>query len=162
MSRLNVHPVSTVTMWRCLVSSAIMIFAAHSAQAQVTLQSIVENVRQNERLYENIEVTMTTLYEIGDRPVSDKNEIVRRETQTRFVSQGDWFRMERGGRGQTVNSTSSRDRICAYDGEKSRILQQQAVGNISSERMGDEDFVRPHVLILRDFRIAVPLSVYLS
>ena len=28
--------------------------------------------------------------------------------------------------------------------------------------MGDEDSVQPHVLILRDFRIAVPLSVYLS
>jgi hypothetical protein len=54
------------------------------------------------------------------------------------------------------------DRIRAFDGQTTRVLEQKAVGNISRERLEDENFIRPHLLLLRSARVAVPFSVYLS
>jgi hypothetical protein len=135
---------------------------APSAHGQTTLADILANVRRNEKAYENIEVVMDSTYDIGDRKPPSKDEVIRSKVRTRFVSQGERFRLERDGSNQDSERTVSLDRIRAFDGQTTRVLEQKAVGNIARERLQDENFVRPHLLLLRHAHVAVPFSVYLS
>lgn len=130
--------------------------------AEFTLTDVIDNVRRNERLYQDIEVVMDTTYDIGDREPVNEQTVVREQLRTRFVSQENWFRLEREGGGQDSLRTASRDRIRSFDGEQTRVLEQNAVGNISEERLEDQDFIRPHLLLFRHLHITVPFSVYLS
>jgi hypothetical protein len=129
---------------------------------QRALADVIANVRTNEKLYQDIEVLMRSTYDIGDRPPTEEREVVRQQVRTRFVSQGEWFRLEREGGGQDTRKRASMDRIRAFDGRTTRALEQKAVGNISAERLEDENFIRPHLLLSRYARLAVPFSVYLS
>jgi hypothetical protein len=91
------------------------------------------------------------------------DEVIREHSRIRFVSQGDWFRLEKKGAAEHTQRTVSRDRIRTFDGEKTRVLDQEAaVGSISSTREEDYEFVRPHLLLIRYARLAVPFSAYLS
>lgn len=135
---------------------------APSACGQTTLADILANIRRNEKSYANIEVVMDSTYDIGDRPPSDKDEVIRQKVRTRFVAQREWFRLEREGGSQDSGRTASMDLIRAFDGEITRVLYQKAVGNISPERLEDSEFIRPHTLLLRHSHVAVPFSVYLS
>ena len=148
----------------CVLTLTALIWpgAQSAARSELTLAEVVENVRRNEQLYENVEVVMTTTYDIGDRSPASAKEVMRQQWRTRFVSQGEWFRLEREGGSQTSKRTASNDRIRAFDGQTTRALEQKAVGNISPERLEDENFIRPHLLLLRTSHIAVPLAVYLS
>ncbi len=125
------------------------------------LVELTENIRRAEKLYSDIEVRVHTAYDIGTRKPSSENEVITKQYDTRFISQGDYFRLERVG-----NSTSSRtitvDRIRAFDGETTRVLEQGAVGNITTGRIEDEGFIKPHLLVIRHTDLAVPFSVYLA
>jgi hypothetical protein len=129
---------------------------------QSALTDIIAKVRQNEQLYQDIDVVMRTTYDIGARPPTEEDEVIRQELQTRFVAQGEWFRLEREGGSQDSKNTVSMDRLRAFDGKTTRVLEQKAVGNLSPERLEDENFIRPHLLLLRYTHLAVPLSVYLA
>jgi RNA polymerase sigma factor (sigma-70 family) len=133
------------------------------AQAgQLALADLIAKVRQNEKLYQDIDVVMRTTYDIGTRPPTEEREVIKQQMKTRFVAQGEWFRLERDGGSQDAKATVSMDRIRAFDGKITRVLEQNAVGNLSAERLEDENFIRPHLLLLRYTRLAVPLSVYLA
>jgi hypothetical protein len=153
------------TLWWSIAAllglPAVLSFAA-PAHGQPTLADIIASVRQHEKSYQNIEVVMDSTYDIGDREPINKDEVVRQKVRTRFVSQGEWFRLEREGGSQDSGRTASMDLIRAFDGQTTRVLYQKAVGNISRERLEDSDFIRPHVLLIRDTHLAVPFSVYLS
>ena len=131
------------------------------AHGQPTLADIIANVQRNEKPYENIEVVMDSTYDIGDR-TPPKDEVIRSKARTRFVSQGEWFRLEREGSTQDSERTRSLDLIRAFDGQSTRVLNRKAVGNIARERLEDENFVRPHMLLLQHTYYVVPFSVYLS
>lgn len=132
------------------------------AYGQLALADIIKKVAKNEKLYEDIEVVMHSTYDIGNRPPAMPGEVIRNQLRTRFVSQGDWFRLEREGENQDSQRKVSMDRIRTFDGTTTRVFEQKAVGNISPERVEDENLIRPHLLLLRHARIAVPFSVYLS
>lgn len=158
MSRL-----STLTL-------AILVVISTPARGELRLSDIIKKVRENEKLYQNIEVVMEETYDIGDRkpmnPASigggTAHQVIRTQSKLRYVSQGKWFRLEREGTKQNTQKTSSLDRIRAYDGETTRVLDRNAIGNISKERLEDPAFVRPHTLAIRYVDLPVPFSVYLS
>jgi hypothetical protein len=151
-------------LWLIAASLALPVLLGSplSARGQPTLADIITNVRQNEKLYDDIEVVMSSTYDIGDRKTTEEKEVIKQRTRTRFVSQGEWFRLEREGGSQDSKTTTSMDRIRAFDGQTTRVHEQKAVGNISPQRLEDENFIRPHLLLIRYAHVAVPLSVYLS
>ena len=132
---------------------------SESASAEVTLTDVIKKVRENEKIYQNIELVMETKYDIGDRPPWSDDLVFEQETRTRFISQGDWFRLERKGQSLTLKRASPLDHTQSFDGKTTRVLYPNGVGTISPERVEDGNFIRPHSLIAR---LELPFSVYLS
>jgi len=145
-----------------LVGMLTMLGYVPYAQGQPTLADIIANVRLREKPLENLEVVINSTYDIGDREPSSKDEVIRSKALIRFVSQGEWFRVEREGSKQVSERTVSLDLIRAFDGQTTRVLSQKVVGNIARDRLEDENFVRPHMFLLRHAYSAVPFSVYLT
>ena len=158
------------------------------AQANKYFDTIVTNVRENEALYANIDVDLQSEYFVAnadklhaitrsprastasdsdDSPaatpdVGDIALVASRSKQIKYVNQQNLFRLDVTGHSSGPAGDVSQDRIRAFDGETTRLFDQQAVGNIIRGRQEDENFVRPHMLLLRMMNYLVPLSVYLS
>lgn len=135
----------------------------------VSLDNIVDNVRQNEDLYKNIEVTMMEHYVVGDQVIPGTGNDYRIPTKIdktlRFIRQDGKYRLEKHGiheysNGQT--NTTIENRIVAYDGEKTRLLEQAAVGNIVVGPVDDPYFVKPHMFLLQQDRWIATLSTWLK
>ena len=132
------------------------------------LSALRENVRVNEELYADVEVSSETRYELGAdvevaRPVdSTFNEHVKRAYTTQFVTQGSLYRLQIEGESRDVDGKSMTcDRVKAYDGVVTRQFEQNAFGNIIQGRSTDEHFIRPHTLLLKQqfpFRLSTLLG----
>lgn len=90
------------TLRRFLISLAAftcVVMAGTPLRAQLTMEDIIENVRRNEALYDNIDVTLITDYGIGDQKPMDfgngMSQLVSLDTRIRFVSQDGLFRFDR-------------------------------------------------------------------
>lgn len=161
--KINTRATSANVACICLLSIWVIVTTAVAADHDVS--EVIENIRVNEQLYQDIEVVLQTSYDIGERtPLGGDigNEVSRSEARTRYVAQGEWFRLERAGESQTLKGAASRNLILSYDGDKTRLLHQDGVGNITEARLVDRDFVKPHLLIIRDSGFTFPFSVYLS
>ncbi len=152
-----------------VVASAVLLATCVPLRGEVKLADVVENVRKNEQLYGDIEIVMQESYDIGTRTPAngqlggnESNEVFRKNSRTRYVSQGKWFRVERDGASQITGKTLSLDHIRAFDGETTRVFDQSAIGNISKARLEDAKSIRPHMLPSRYMDLPVPLSVFLS
>lgn len=149
------------------IAVALIVFIeSDRVQGEVTINDIIENVRRNEMLYDNLEVTMEREYTTGDRPAPklDRGSIpARTSTSTHYVKQGGMFRLDMVGTSITGNGDRSEDRIRAFDGEITRVYAQSAIGNIVTGRRDDPDRIEPHMLLLRTMREGcVPLSAFLA
>lgn len=152
-----------------VVCAAALSACATSLQADDRVRQIIENVRSNESLYEKIEVRMTERYElIGRKPdVSDVGgnpayQTAKHDKDVRYVSQDGMFRVDIEGQRTTAGPTFSADRIRMFDGRTTRLLAQKRIGNIIAGRQEDNNFVRPHMLLLRSSLELVCLSTYLQ
>ena len=136
--------------------------------AQVTVEEIIENVKRNEALYDEIDVTMHDEFTIGDnKPLeSQDGQMKQMSSQSavrHYVRQGGLFRLERTGTGVrgSEGEPVSLDRIRAYDGTTTRLLDQNAIGNIIKGLADDDRTVCPHTIFIQ-MDIATPLSTFLS
>jgi hypothetical protein len=161
--RLNVPIVSV------LLCAGHFVPGAPSVAADDRIREIIENVRANEALYDNIEVRMVDNYELIDRkPLVGKaggNTIYEKSLigkDIRYVSQNGMFRVDVEGKTTTAENTLSEDRISMFDGRSTRVLDQEKIGNIIEGRRNDYDFIRPHMLLLRESFPRVSLSTYLQ
>jgi hypothetical protein len=131
-----------------------------------SLEAIIDNVRRNERLYDEFDVTIRSVYEIGKREPAKfqggMTEVVAKALQTHYVSQGEMFRVDVAGSVTNTELTRPGDRVRAFDGTTTRLLDQNQIGNIIAGRAEDSDFIRPHMMLLRSSNIKTPLSTYLS
>ena len=147
-----------------LFGSPLGVFASDDEK----LKLIIDNVKQNEKLYENIDVDLITTYTTGDRKPAVMNdgktsEIIDSSIKTRYVHQGKLFRIDTTGSDKAGDAVvRNRDRIRAYDGKQTKLLHQKTVGNIIFNETTDDQFVRPHMMLIRNMRMTVPLSTYLS
>ena len=130
------------------------------------LQSIIENVRQNESLYTELDVRLRETYRIGDHaPVVSSDgteEIISKDKAIHYVTQSGMFRLDIEGTSHTKTGPSVRDRIRAFDGTTTRLFDQDVVGNIITGRSDDDNAVRPHMLLMRYSFLMIPLSTLLS
>lgn len=60
-------------------------------QSELTLEDIIKAVEENETLYQNIDVTMVSNYDIGDRTPAE--EVAREYKNIRYISQNNWFKL---------------------------------------------------------------------
>ena len=130
-----------------------------------TLKAIIENVRTNEALYQNIDVSWLVNYSL-ERASEQPTKSLLRSSTTRghLVQQQALFfvgatRESDGNDGSRDKTRSSQE---AFDGASTRILRDDAVGNVIEGRHESTLTIRPHTLILRNSFIRVPLSTYLE
>ncbi|HUY36869.1 MAG TPA: hypothetical protein VMV69_29390 [Pirellulales bacterium] len=150
-----------------MLAVLVTLLGATAARAEVTLADIIENVRRNEAIYENLDVVIHSEYDIGDRaPVKFGNgsaEVLSDNKRLRYVRQGGMFRLDRTGSSVDTERTVSGDRVRAYDGETTRGVDGNTVANLIQGKQDDPDLVRPHMFLLRDTSHSMaPLSTYLS
>ena len=149
---------------------AFQVFAADSIAAagdENVLKEIISNVRSNERLYANIDVILSYKYDVGQNKAvrAKAGEFQAFETQDyklHFVGQNEFFRLDREGSVGFAGESASFDRIRAYDGATTRLLEQRRYANIIKGRDEVDSEVRPHMIFLRSAPFSVPLSTYLS
>ncbi|HLN29082.1 MAG TPA: hypothetical protein VK395_15140 [Gemmataceae bacterium] len=153
-----------------LGTATLLLFVSKSGadKPRFTIQEIIDNVRANELLYENLDLSYDYSYGVG-KPIRfgkpGEAGLAATDTvqsKTHFVSQGGLFRVDRQGELQGQNGRISMDRIRAFDGNTTRLYDRKEIGNIIDSRSEDENCLRPHMLLLRFMNYYVPLSTYLS
>ena len=146
-------------------------WSAKPADAAKSLDAIIDNVRQNEALYENIDVLMQTTYKNLKEIPKDKGnpgkdnfkEYKHRQYSIRSVRQDGMFRTEMTGKTMFADKTASdKNRVRMFDGEKTRVAVGNRVGNVITGRSEGGDLMRPHMFFLRPMGIVAPLSTYLQ
>jgi hypothetical protein len=166
MTFFRFGPPHGVVPWIGLIAHAAA-FPCALAEPVAPLDAIIDNVRQNEALYENLEVLMHEAYDIGNRKPPKSSGtwklITARDVDVRYVSQNGLFRIEvRGGNVHADGTTVSADATRLFDGQTTRLYAQGVRGNIIAGRADDDNFVRPHMLLLYRMKFMVPLSTYLQ
>lgn len=136
----------------CLGTLAFAPTGGPPLRADMTVEDIVDNVRRNEGLYENIDVTLYHEHRIDEDEAPSTgtvNEIVSLNSRTKFVSQDGLFRLDRTGKSTTAENEYSDDRVSAFDGDLTRIYEQNTIANIAHHKQQEPDGVRPHMLLFR-------------
>ena len=122
-----------------IVLGCVLVFSSTDlfAQGGLTFDVVVENVRRNEQLYENVEVVHRQSYRIfGEKWMPF--ECLECQDRGRTVLQQGMIRVE-----HTRKQTESADKVVTitslqgYDGEKTRMFEQEAVGNVHFGRVED-------------------------
>lgn len=166
MCDLRRRLVAILLPFACCGAPTGLVRSAESHSAAVPLADIVDNVRRNEKLYNDIDVSVVESYDLGGREPEEfldgSFEVVRKDIRTKYVAQRDLFRLDISGRNLGATAEVAADRIRAFDGKLTRSYSQQAIGNIVTGRKTDTQSVRPHMLLLRFMGLDVPLSAYLG
>ncbi|HUY36866.1 MAG TPA: hypothetical protein VMV69_29370 [Pirellulales bacterium] len=146
--------------------AAALLFAA-PVVGDVTLEDIIENVRRNEALYDDLDVVVITDFEADPKtlppPTDTWSSSLTSHSSTHSVHQAGLFRIDRSGENQTNVGAVPMDRTVAYDGETTKLYSERTIANLSQGRCDDAELVRPHTILSRKLlNQGVPLSVFLS
>ncbi len=163
--------------WRCIAFGGwlALCFPTTTAASDttMTLEGLIELVRQNELLYDEIDVTITDQYEtreIPEKPIKGKDfggagsfTVIKAEnSRHRYIAQGEWYRVD--SRGLVQFARDDQQDACElreYDGEITRSLRG-GLGNIVHGRVECATPIRPHSLFYRMVGRMHRLSVYLA
>jgi hypothetical protein len=155
---------------------AVFIYVVRTAvAADSTLQMVTENVLSSERLYQDVDVEFREEYSLFGDPVEmsvgNKRfaQVSAESSDIRYVSQRGKFRItykqnkQAAGIGGNLNMVSTR----MFDGDITRLFMTEQNGKpgIANEIAGRENdlkVVRPHMFLLRDAMLALPLSTYME
>ncbi len=141
-----------------------------TSKAEITFETLVEQVKHNEAKYKNIDLKIDYIYQDGPAAprirIPEKNEVLIYATSTnsiRYVSQEGNYRVEVES-DQLFQDGSSRksNHIKMYDGKLTRLLEQDHIVNLIQGYAGDNYHIRPHMLFLRGPYYYMPLSTLLS
>lgn len=137
------------------------------------LATVIQNVRENESLYANIEVTLRSISSSEGRPIPPDPDPKRfvansQDATISSIQQNGMYRVDvkadqvltTGGQFQISNSS-------AFDGETTRLFNKNlGSGNIVSGKRIDKQLVSPHMLLFRRMGTGcsghVDLSTYFS
>lgn len=141
-----------------------------SGAAEITLEELIELVRQNELLYANIDVSMRDSFVSFAERTGGKGRagpfelrpIIDDEVADRFVLQDGWLRYDHKSSFTYENGEKDSLRaINAFDGETTRIL----TGGIANIVRGSKPVgipIRPHGVLLRMNGRSEHLSAFLA
>lgn len=163
-------------LWISVVTATLTfhtVFSVSLVSAQ-SLADVIKEVQSNETLYKNLEIEANYEYDSpfiresveasGGKKKEDSPKFYAGQSyQWRSVSQGEMFRVDRQGNGTgTEGEKLNANRINGFDGHSSKLLEQDGYGNIAKFAIAEPDLVRPHMLLLKPFKILAPLSTFLS
>ncbi|WZP00527.1 hypothetical protein EP7_002172 [Isosphaeraceae bacterium EP7] len=133
------------------------------AARDVSLEEVIEAVREKERLYRDVEVKSKYSY-VAEQPEDQyvKQALRSYTTASRSVSQGDLYYFREAGARTTFEGAKGHDldEIAGYDGKVTRFNHNGEYANIYHGRAESQTFYRPHMLPFRQ-SVGAPLSLYL-
>lgn len=127
------------------------------------LQKIIQQVRENEELYRDLEVVLRRETRAASEDDPNKLSGIQETRRQQVVWQGDLihFRGEET-RKSASGETASFKRLSAYDGEKTRSIEYGNSVNIHHGRFESQHVYPPHTWALFHLRVNFPLSVLLQ
>lgn len=154
MSRIAIQVLSVLLLGTCLSSRA---------GAQVTIEDIIDNVRANEKLYENIEMVVRRSYERHLPDFPGGRAVQSYEVKARIVLQDELIYLKHDQQIRDVEGKSvSQDCLHGYDGEVTRMVEQNSYANIHSGKVRDPRALEPHLFLLNRWSLRGRLSDYLA
>lgn len=155
----------------CFSSALFMVIFFDSpnfAYSDEQLQAIIENLRENEKLYENVEIRWREIYRKKYYPEIEKADVPKSsDIEGRWVRQNEMFYLNFEGQLTGPPADPKQTGVHnqkGYDGELTRFLQlrHNYIGNIIKGPAHDYRGFDPHTIPLRWARTAVPLSTFLG
>jgi hypothetical protein len=146
-----------------LCSTAVLWLAPPLCAADERLRPVIENVRANEPLYQNIEAHVTASYQLQDLDPGNVPGLIKSQSETaRTVLQGHllYFRSDQVDQ-LGDNTTMPNNLEMGYDGEYTRRVHGQVANLVHGPDSHDRLF-RPHTWLLAGARVTFPLSVWLA
>jgi hypothetical protein len=125
------------------------------------LEKVLDNVRAEEKLYENIEILYEKHYKLHSKintiPEATSNFIEKE----RYVRSGSCVFRDMTGHYENISGEITNfSFLLGFDGERRISLQNEANANISTDSY--KNIVAPHILLLDSANISCSLSKYLS
>ncbi|QDT77333.1 hypothetical protein Mal35_07590 [Gimesia maris] len=141
-----------------------------TSKAEITFETLVEQVKLNEAKYKNIDLKIDYIYQSGPAAprisIPEKNEVLIYATSQNsiwYVNQENKYRVEVEEENLFQDGSSrNSNHIKMYDGKLTRLLEQDHIVNLIQGYTGDNYHIRPHMLFLRGPYFYMPLSTLLS
>tara|TARA_R110002167_G_scaffold140919_1_gene328953 strand:- start:3175 stop:4209 length:1035 start_codon:yes stop_codon:yes gene_type:complete len=156
---------------RCFALGFLFILGlTGTLKAEITFETLVEQVKHNETKYKNIDLKIDYTYQAGPasiRPVGDTNANVKifatSQNSIQYVAQEGRYRVEVKSDNLFQDGSSRKsNHIKMYDGKLTRLLEQDHIVNLIQGYAGDDYHIRPHMLFLRGPNYYMSLSTLLS
>lgn len=148
----------------------LLVMAAGAGAAETTplhadakLAEIIQKVRDNEKLFQNLDVTIVSNGQLADPKFQKHWNESSTEQRSRTVWQNEllYFDGEETRASADGKSITERQKS-AYDGERTHSFQRGNSANVHLERHESSAVFPPHTWTLKNLRINFPLSVYLQ
>jgi hypothetical protein len=141
-----------------------------TSKAEITFETLVEQVKLNEAKYKNIDLKIDYIYQSGPasiRPVTTSATNVKifatSQDSIRYVTQEGRYRVEVESDNLFQDGSSRKsNHIKMYDGKLTRLLEQDHIVNLIQGYAGDNYLIRPHMLFLRGPYFYMPFLTLLS
>jgi len=128
-----------------------------------TVSGIIENVRANEKLYDNMEYVIQQRYNRGVEEPVGGDAVKSYESNTRVVLQNEMIYLKHDQELIAPNGAKiSQDTLQGYDGALTRLVEQNSYANIRHERYCDPRVLPPHLFLLSAWGIKCDFSSYLD
>lgn len=147
-----------------ILPGIVAIMAHSNVSADDELAAVMDNLHQNEALYEDIEIVWRSSFTFGEiKRVTDQH-LRSRERNGRYVRQDGMYYIDHETDQASEVVAVHRGLLQAYDGEMTRILEERGghIGNVVKEFQDTRYKVLPHALPLRRKHVKVPLSIWLQ
>lgn len=146
----------------CWLLAAILCQQAGEARADDRMAAIVAEVRAQEAKYRDIEYALKTTTRKPDPSAPDRATDLMSIETCQVVLQGDRIFFRKDAHRRLRATRSSREKISAYDGERTRTVYAGNCVNIHLGRFEHPDVYPAHTFTLAHYRVNFPLSAYLA
>jgi hypothetical protein len=153
--------------WLCLSSylafGFLLVGVARAQDEEARLGEIIANVRANEQLYRNSDVTYETSHRLENRlPHTSRRAISSSRVIERSVIQAGKTYCKRVNAGHSVEASEFEEKsLCAFDGKMTRFVSGNIANLHEGQGLNTPDSFRPHTWLLSRAAIAFPLSAWL-
>jgi hypothetical protein len=162
--RKQFHACRVMRAASVVITIAALVCLGQAARADdERLQRVIENVRANEALYQNVEAHVAEAYKMLDPDDFAGMDLIKSSNATaRSVRQGHlvYYRMD-ATLERMDQTTVPEDCLMGYDGEYTRRIERQTANLIHGPYAHCQCF-RPHAWLLYGARVCFPLSVWLT
>lgn len=165
---------------RIVAILSLVVISSSATIAAEEFEDLIRDVEGNERLYDNLQLSLTKLYDLAANVAVtysvDEQEYITSEHRLSISLNTGQFRRHETGIHYTLLEKGSTEVIDAFDGDShlhfykytsenvmtGEQLRTQSAGQISDEPPSLTNLARPHMFLLESGCPKVPLSTYLK